>query len=64
MITPMPQPCTHDQLMSYSQVAPTFWMELPRGFAHAFRPRMHKGYIELVSDARPVMEDGTTPEFR
>jgi hypothetical protein len=49
--------------MSFSQVAGGFWMQLPGLLVPSFR-HVDKAHIELWSDARPVMADGTVPEFR
>ncbi|GBF98109.1 hypothetical protein Rsub_10855 [Raphidocelis subcapitata] len=51
------------KLMSGSQVAGGFWMQLPNDFVANFRHR-EKINLELVSDAAPVMDDGSRPGFR
>ena len=51
--------------MSHSQVTPGFWCQLPSGLALAYA-KVHtaKLAMEMVSDARPVLADGSSPEFR
>ncbi|KAI8465532.1 MAG: hypothetical protein J3K34DRAFT_487445 [Monoraphidium minutum] len=50
------------KLMSYSQVAPGFWLQLPRDFSAAF-PYTSPSDIELACASAPVLADGTSPEF-
>jgi hypothetical protein len=49
--------------MSYSQVAPGFWMNVPKDLASQMPHKASKTFVELASDARPVMMDGSTPQM-